>query len=283
MKSYENAWKKVGSYIFLLIVLVWVIFPLFWAATNSIKPRLSTFEPGALLPFLQYRPTIDRWFHILSPHAENPLGALFNSLVVSSGSTLIVLFVSTMAAYALARYQFGRIKSKDLALFFLSQRVMPPAVVLVPFFIIMLNLNLLDTKIGLVLVYTTFNLPYGILIMWSVFKEIPAAIEEAAFVDGASDMQVLWQISLPLARNGLIASAIIVFAFAWVEGLFALTLTEDVAKTLPLYIMSARSHQGTDFAAVGVNTCIALIIPIILSVLIQKHLARGLTFGAVKG
>ncbi len=280
MFKFMSRTKKTLIYVVLALTTVWMLVPFLWALSNAFKPESLLFEPGAAVPFLHYQPTLEHWHFAL--FRQSILKGLLNSLTVSIGTTAVVLVIGTMAGYALARYRFSIIQNKDLTIFFLSQRVLPPVVVLIPFFIILMRINLVDTRIGLILVNVTFNLPFGILIMRSIFNEIPKAIEESAFVDGANDYQVFWRIALPLAKNGLLATALIVFAFSWNEALFALTLTGAKAQTLPVMILSARSTRGVRFGFAAVNTILAIGPPIILTIFLQSNLARGLTFGALK-
>lgn len=147
----------------------------------------------------------------------------------------------------------------------------------------MVNLRLIDTRPGLILVYVAATLPFGVVIMRDIFRDIPVEIEETAFIDGAGDFRVFSRISLPLAINGLVSTAIIVFAFNWNEAILASTLTSRVAQTLPFFILSSRITRGVDFNLAAVNTLIAIVPPVLPSLGIQRFLARGLTFGAVKG
>lgn len=271
---------RVISYVVLLVAMVWVLLPFLWAIENSIKTSVDTFSASKVIPWLQYTPTLSTWRSLFND-PNVPL-ALKNSAIISLGTTLFVLVLGTPAAYSLARYEF-KWKSRDIALWFLSQRVMPPAVVLVPFFILMVNLKLLDTRLGMILVYTTFNLAFGVVIMRDIFRDINREIEEAARVDGATDWKIFYQIALPLSLDGLITTAVIVFAFSWNEALFAATLTSRAAVTLPVHILASRSTRGVDFNTASANTLIAIVPPIILSFFVQRYLARGLSFGAVKG
>lgn len=280
MLRYDSTLKKTLMYAILILTAIMFLIPFVWTLENAFKPDLLLHEPSQAIPFLQYQPSLKHltkaWYKSSAP------SALVNSLVVSVGTTIIVLILGTMAGYALARYEYPLVSTKDLTIFFLSQRVLPPVVVLIPFFVIMMGLGLVDTRTGLVLVNVTFTLPFGVLIMKSIFDEIPKDIEESAFVDGANDYQVFYRIALPLAKNGLIATALIVFAFAWNEALFALTLTGQKAQTIPVVILSARSTRGVNFGYAAVNTLLAIGPPIILTIFLQGNLARGLTFGALK-
>lgn len=271
---------RIVSFVVLIVSAIWIFVPFLWAIENSIKSSLDTFKASAVIPWVQYTPTLSTWRTLLND-PNVPL-ALKNSIIISLGTTAMVLLIGTAAAYALARYEF-RWRSRDIALWFLSQRVMPPAVVLVPFFVLMINFKLLDTRLGMILVYTTFNLAFGVVIMRDIFRDISIDIEDAARVDGASDWKIFYQIALPLSLDGLITTAVIVFAFSWNEALFAATLTSRSAVTLPVHILASRSTRGVDFNTASANTLIAIIPPIILSFFVQRYLARGLSFGAVKG
>lgn len=273
--------KRVLLYVWLILVAVWVLFPFFWAVENSLKTTEQTFTRGAFLPWIQYQPTLGSWQTVISDPAA--IRALVNSVVISIATTLIVLVLGTPAAYALARHEFRPMTGRDIAVWFLTQRVLPPAVVLVPYFVLMVHLRLIDTQIGLILVYVAVTLPFGVVIMRDVFRDITVELEEAAFIDGANDLRVFGRVSLPLAVNGLVATAIIVFAFNWNEAILASTLTSRVAQTLPFFILSSRSTRGVDFNTAAVNSLIAIVPPVVLSLVIQRFLARGLTFGAVKG
>jgi multiple sugar transport system permease protein len=276
-----RGWRRALFYAFLIVVAIWVLFPFFWAVENSFKTTEQTFTRGAFLPWLQFRPSLSAWHEVLDD--PDSINALVNSTLISLGATGLVLLVGTPAAYALARFDFHPMTSRDLTTWFLTQRVLPPAVVLVPYFVLMVSLRLIDTRLGLILVYVAATLPFGVVIMRDIFRDIPVEIEEAAFIDGASDLRVFTGINIPLAINGLVATAIIVFAFNWNEVILASTLTSRVAQTLPFFILSSRSTRGVNFNLAAVNTLIAIVPPIVLSLVIQRFLARGLTFGAVKG
>jgi multiple sugar transport system permease protein len=276
-----RGWRRVLFYAFLVAVSVWILFPFFWAVENSFKTTLQTSVRGTFFPWLQFRPTLTSWREVLDD--PDSINALMNSIIISLAATGLVLLVGTPAAYALARYEFKPMSSRDIAVWFLTQRALPPAVVLVPYFVLMVNLRLIDTRLGLIVVYVAATLPFGVVIMRDIFRDIPLEIEEAAFIDGASDLRVFGRINLPLAINGLVSTAIIVFAFNWNEAILASTLTSRVAQTLPFFILSSRSTRGVDFNLAAVNTLIAIVPPVLLSLGIQRFLARGLTFGAVKG
>jgi multiple sugar transport system permease protein len=166
---------------------------------------------------------------------------------------------------------------------FLSQRILPPVVVVIPFFLIMTTLNLRDTVFGLILLNATFTLPFPVIILSQMFRELPIELEEAAFVDGASRWQAFSRVALPLVVPGLVAAWIICLAFSWNEFLFALTLTTKSAIPMPVIIAGAEHTRGVQFHEVGVRVLLTMLPPTIMALLAQRYIVRGLTLGAVKG
>jgi multiple sugar transport system permease protein len=274
------SWRvRVTTYIVLIIASIWVLLPFIWALQNSIKSLTETFDPSAIIPFVNYQPTLTSWIKVLGD--AGCTHALLSSLIVSSGATLLVLLLGTPAAYSLAQFEFP-IRSKELNFWFFSQRVMPPVVVLAPFFILLVHLKLVDTWMGLILIYTTFNLSFGIVIMRDVFRDISRDVNDAAKVDGANAWQIFWLIAIPLSLDGLIVTGIIAFSFCWNEALFAAALAPQHAATLATFILASRGTQGVNFNIAAVNTLIAIMPPVLMSLFVHRYLARGLTFGAIR-
>jgi multiple sugar transport system permease protein len=263
------------------LAAMWVVVPFLWAIDNSLKTDLDIFRPGAIIPFLQFTPTLNVWKTVMSD--PQLLTCFFSSALVGLSTTVLVLLIGTPAAYSLARFEFKRMKSKDITLWFLSQRVLPPVVVLTPFYILLAESGMTDTWIGLILLYSTFNLSFCVVIMRDIFRDVNKEIEEAARVEGASLWQIFWMIALPLSLDGLIVTAFIIFASCWNEALFASAVTSQHAVTMPFFILTTRNSSGVHFNFAGVDTILAIAPPVILSFLVQRYLARGLSFGAVKG
>src|SRR5262252_336820 len=275
-----SLWSRLVIYLLLIAAAVWTVIPFLWAIVNSVKTVTDTFQPGALIPFVDFTPTLQSWNEVLSdPQAVR---AFVNSIVVSCGTTLFVLILGVPAAYSLARFKFP-IPSSDITLWFLSQRVLPPAVVLVPFYLLMVQFRLIDTWTGLIFCYSTFNLAFAVVIMRDIFRDVSTEIEDAAKVEGATAWQVFWMVALPLSLDGLVVTAVLVFAFTWNEALFASALTSQDAMTFSALVLASRSTRGVDFNVASVNTLIGIMPPVILYFFVQRYLARGLTFGAVKG
>jgi multiple sugar transport system permease protein len=272
----------VFRYVLVGIILFWALFMIYWGVVTSLKPPAETFTvTGLSVPFVQFRPTLENWRTELSVRESRM--ALLNSVVVAIFATLIAMALGVPAGYALARFKFLRIRNRDLTIWYLSQRVLPPVVVVIPFFLIMRTLRLLDTRLALILVNATFTLPFAVVITRQAFQELPVELEEAAAVDGCSEFTAFWKIALPLAAPTIVAVVAICVAFTWNEFLFALSLTSLRAKTFPVYLAGAEDTRGVQFWFMATRAILALGLPVVLAVAIQKYIVRGLTFGAVKG
>lgn len=264
----------------IVIMLIWVLFPFYWAFLNSIKRPAETFQP-TWIPWLQFQPTLQHWQSELA--IREVRRALWNSTRIAVLSATLALVLGTLAAYALARYRFRRPENGTLTTWFLSQRVLPPVVVVIPFFLLMRQLHLLDTVWSLILLNATFTLPFPVIILSQMFRELPIELEEAALVDGASRLQVFWRIAMPLVLPGLVATWIICMALSWNEFLFALSLTSNRAIPMPVLIAGAEHTRGVQFWFVGVRVMLTMLPPVLFALAAQRYIIRGLTLGAVKG
>ncbi len=207
--------------------------------------------------------------------------AIRNSLVVALSATLFCLIIGALAAYAFARLNFW-IKNQLLVVV-IAIRMLPEIALVVPLYILMRSLHLMDTPLVLIIVYTSFLLPFIIWLLKSYFQSIPKELEEAAYVDGASRMQILVRIILPLSVPGLITSGIFALLTAWDEFLFALIFTSTYnAKTIPVSISEFTTRHMIDYSLMTAGGLIAALPPIIFTLLLQKHIINGLTAGAVK-
>jgi multiple sugar transport system permease protein len=265
-----------------IVVAMLFFFPLYWAISNSLRRPAETFTVTGLgIPFVNFTPTLENWsqqFRVPEFYA-----AFLNSTVISFSAVAIALALGLPAAYALARFRFFTMPNKDLTVWFLSQRVLPPVATAVPFFIVFSALDLLDSRIALTLVTATFVLPFCVVICRQTFYDLPIELEEAALVDGASHFEAFFRIALPLAMPAIAAAALIMFAFAWNEYLFAVILTIKNAATMPVHIAGGVDTRGVQFWFVAVRSLIAMIPPVLLALIAQRYIVRGLTLGAVKG
>lgn len=271
---------KIAYGIIIIVALFWVAFPFYWAFINSIKTPSETFRP-TWVPFIQFVPTMANWSSELAiPETRR---ALLNSTMIAIGAATLATVLGTLAAYALARFHFNKPNNGFFTTWFLSQRIMPPVLFVIPFFLIMRQVYLLDTVWGLILLNGTFTLPLPVIILSQMFRELPVELEEAARVDGASRFQAFFQVALPLVAPGLVAAWILCLAFSWNEFLFALSLTNKSAIPMPVIIAGAEHTRGVQFHYVGVRVLLTMLPPTILALLAQRYIVRGLTLGAVKG
>ena len=203
-----------------------------------------------------------------------------NSLIIGFGSTFLAVFLGTIAAYAFSRF---RIPLKDDLLFFiLSTRMMPPIAVAIPIYLMYRAIGLIDTHIGMILLYTAVNLSLSVWLLKGFMDEIPRVYEEAAMVDGYTRLQAFWKVVLPQASTGIAATAIFCLIFSWNEYAFAVLLTSGVAQTTPPFIPFIIGEGGQDWPAVAAGTTLFLIPIVVFTILLRKLLLRGITFGAVR-
>lgn len=278
--------KRTNKGIIILVLAVaaalWAFMPFYWAISTSLRSPLETFTIAGLgIPFIQFRPTLANWIDQLS--IGETQRALLNSTIVAVFSAVIALILGIPAAYALARFRFFAIKNKDITVWFLSQRVLPPVVTVIPFFLMMRSASLLDTRTALVLANVTFILPFVVVIMRQTFADLPVELEESALVDGATHFGILRNISLPLAAPAIAATALIILAFTWNEFLFALTLGSRQAVTIPVHMAGAVDTRGVQFWFMAVRALVAMLPPTLLALFAQRYIVRGLTLGALKG
>ncbi len=265
----------------LALICTFIAFsPFGYAFLTSFK---SEWKEASIIPFLQFEPDLSNWNQEFGP-AGGPetFKALRNSTLISLGATIVATTLGTLAGYGLARFKYG-IGNRNLVSWFLSQRFLPPVATLIPFVLMFRDLKLLDTLPGMVIVNATFTLPFAVLIMRDYFADLPPELREAALVDGAGEIRTFWDIALPLARPALVASTLICFAFAWNEFLFASVLANRDWKPYPILVAGSDTVRGIDFGFVTTRMLIAVTVPVILSLMVQRFIVRGLTFGAVKG
>jgi multiple sugar transport system permease protein len=274
--------KRILLMIAIALCLAWALFPFYWALTTSLRKPAETFTVAGLgIPYLQFQPTLENWRAELKV-PEN-INAIKNSTIIAFTSAIFATILGTMAGYGLARFKFHKIKNPDLTIWFLSQRVLPPVVVAIPFFLLANQFKALDKVSTLIVLNTTFNLPFAVIIMSQLFKELPIELEQAALVDGYSRIGAFFKVALPLSAPGLVATGIICLAFAWNEFMFALIIAQRKAITLPYLISGGADTRGIQFWFIATRALIAMVPPTILALTVQKFIVRGLTFGAVKG
>jgi multiple sugar transport system permease protein len=263
-------------YVAVALVLIWVLFPVVWVILGSLKARELA---AAIPPVWIFQPSLDNYS---SAFLRRNFGLLFlNSLVATLASTLVVLVLGSMAGYALARFKIAG--KQNILLWILSTRMFPPIAAIIPIFLLFNNLNLIDTRQGLALLYIAFNLPFAIWIMRGFFAEVPAELDDAALVDGCSPWQAFTRVIMPLAAPGLAATAIFCMMYSWNEFLFALIISRAASQTLPIGVMGFITQRGVLWGEMSAASTVIMAPMIIFTFLVQRYLIRGLTFGAVKG
>jgi multiple sugar transport system permease protein len=274
---------RIAIWFVIFIATLWAIFPFYWAIITSFKPPGVLLSKPSLIPWVQFTPTLFNWKNEYISRGREITGGLVNSLVIAGGATVVAVFLGTMAGYGLARFRFHKWKNKDITLWFLSQRFLPPMATAIPFFLMMKVFNLLDTRLALVMANATFTMPFSVLITRDVFRELPVELEESALVDGASRFKTFVRIALPLAAPSIAVAAVLCFALSWNEFIFALILTYQKAQPVTVIIAGVEHTQGIQFWFVATRLLAAILPPAILALLAQRYIVRGLTFGAVKG
>jgi multiple sugar transport system permease protein len=273
----KNRWR----YIPLVAWAIFVVFPLYWVVITAFKDNDTIYNGAKFLPFVDFKPDLGAWSSILGGD-NSVLAPLWHSLVAVTLSTLIAMFVGTLAAYGLARYELklAWMKSRDVSFFIISQRMMPPIVAVMAFFILFRQIRLLDTILGMIIVYTGFALPLVVWFMQNYFRAVPISLEEAARTDGASRFMVFWRIALPLTVPGLIATFLLAFSFSWNDFLFAVMLTQTKATTLPIAIAQQQGQLGTSWWNISAISLISMVPMIAAAIVLQKRLVTGLLGGS---
>ncbi len=291
----SNAGRFASKTVIYLLLIAWAIvclFPIYWTITTSFKTAPNVMK-GALIPWWDYTPAWLGWRSLgLSPEtigAESTvrdefMKRFFNSAITAISSSSIAVVLGSLAAYGLSRfsYKFGFMRNSDISFFFLSQLILPPVVLALPFLVLYKQLALLDTRIGLILLYTLTVLPIVIWIMRDQFQSIPTELEEAALVDGLSIWGAFFQIILPIALPGMVAAFILSLVLTWNEYFFAALLTSTHANTLPVMVASQTGSQGISWWSMAALSFAAILPLLVLGILLERYLIKGMTAGAVK-
>jgi len=277
---YSTFWKLVPKDVVVHIILTVI-------ALATIAPPLfiliTSFKPDSLIVQSQPRwifpPTLEHYRTVLFSGEFAFPHYLRNSVFVSFGSSILAILISLPAAYSFARFKTG---GENLPFTILSIRIAPPVVFAVPFYLLLRSYGMLDTAVGLILAYLTFNIPFSVFILRSFIRDIPLAIEESALIDGANRYQILFRIILPLVAPGVAATFFINLIFSWNEFLFAYFLTTSDATTLTVAIMKFVTAYSIEWGNITAATVLAMIPLIVAGFFMQNYLVRGLTLGAVK-
>ena len=264
----------------LLGTLAWVIalilfFPILWMVLTSFKTEIDAF---ATPPQLFFTPTLENYLHI--QERSDYFHFAWNSIAISFTATLLCMLVAVPAAYSMAFYETKR--TKQTLLWMLSTKMLPPVGVLMPIYLLAKGSGLLDAKLGLIIIYTLINLPIVVWMVYTYFKDIPRDILEAARLDGATLLQEMLRVLLPISKGGLASTVLLSLILCWNEAFWSLNLTSSQAAPLTALIASYSSPEGLFWAKLSAVSTLACAPILILGCVSQKQLVRGLSFGAVK-
>ena len=269
--------KKIGIYFFLLLTLIIFIGPIVWIFALSIRPPESAFQYP---PTLIFKPSLDAFYQVfVSPGIQ--LKQLFNSILISLGAVLINLPLAFLAAYALSRFP---IKRKGLIMgWYLGLLMAPPVVFLIPYFILMNNIGLSGTHLSIILVLQLITIPFSVWLLKSFIDDIPLEIEEAAQIDGAGTWKILRSITFPLCGPGIIVTTMFAVVFAWNNAIFPIVLSVQKTATIQIGAFSYFGASGVQWSLIGAIAVAAMVVPMVIFLVLDKFVVRGLTFGSVKG
>ena len=280
--------------VFAILIVAIFVFPLFWWVLASFKPYTAIFTQ--VPNYFDFEATLDNYRIALLGESRIDLSdgiggqtggassyysipTIVDSVIVAIGSTILAVFLATLAGYALSRFTM---RGKQHVVFFvLAQRMMPPIAIAIPLFFIFRDIGLRDTHVGLIIAHTLINLPLATLLLKSFFDDVPRELDESAMIDGATRLIVFWRIIMPLVRGGIAATAVLCFIFSWTEFLISLQLTTSI-RTIPVKITTFVTSTGTEWGLITALGSAALVPSFIFIMLVQRHLVRGLTLGSLK-
>lgn len=284
--------KRTLIYVALIVWTVIALFPIYWTFSTTFKVAKDV-QLGHMIPWVDFKPawlglraiglSPDTIFTESTPRAEF-VKRFWNSIQASIGGSLLALVIGTMAAYGLSRFQYKYAiwRNRDISFFFLSQLILPPVVLAMPFLVLYKELALLDSMIGLILIYALSVLPIVIWIMRDQFDTIPQELEQAAMVDGCSIWGAFLRIILPIALPGMVAAFILSVILCWNEYFFAALLTSSHAKTLPVMVASQTGSQGISWWSMAALSSAAILPLIIIGIALERYIVKGLTAGSGK-
>ena len=263
---------------FLIGALVFaIILPMYWTFAVSVRSRAGIFAGQRNLLLDVTSLNWDNYATILLD--QGYLDFVINSLIIATGNTILVMVLAVPAAYA---FRLGLRGSKDIFFWILTNRMAPPVVFLLPVFFLVSGLGLSGTYVGLILVYCLFNLPFAIWLLHGIMKGIPREVDEAVYVDGGNDIDVLLEVIIPLSKPGIAVGSLLVWLFAWNHYVFTILLTSGDTATITNGIAQFFTTVGTAWGQLAAATMVTMLPGLVLAAIVQKHIVTGLTFGAVK-
>lgn len=275
MRRWDRGWRLAVRVSAAVAIAMVFLFPIYWLAAISVKTPEEIFaSPPVWIPSgLELN-------NYLILFRDGDAWSVWNSLVTAGVSTVIAMVLGSLAAYSIVRFRTG---GDHLSIWIISQRMIPPICVAFPIFLLFVSWQWVDTYIGLITLYTAFNLPYVIWMMRGYIQEIPVDLEHSALVDGLSRWAVLRKVVLPMARGGLFATAVFTFVFAWNDFLFALILTRSDVITYPVRVAGYFGSQSTFWSKIGAMSMLGVLPMMLVVGTMQRFIVRGISMGAVKG
>ena len=272
-----------------LAVTLWsmfVIAPFLWALTTSFKDFQSVTSGATYIPWVDFEPTLDGWRSLFKSPAQGGIAIVepfFNSVMVTAAGSGISIILGTLAAYSLSRFTFrvGPIRNSDITFFFISQRIMPPVVLSIPFFIMLGKLGLLDTLFGLILVYVVLLMPIAVWIMVDFFNKVPVEIDETALIDGCNPYQAFFKVVLPNSVPGIIVAGMFCMIFGWTDFFFAFILTFTEVQLLPVAIVALNSSI-TPWWSLSAAALVSVAPLVVVAFIVERYLSKGNLSGALK-
>lgn len=277
---------KLRLYLRYIPLVLWCLFtlaPFLWALVTSFKTDAAVSTRATYLPWVDFEPSLKGWKELFNPSGVDIRQPYLTSILISTVATFASVSLGCLAAYGLSRfsYRFGRMRNSDITFFFVSQRILPPMVLALPYFILMRKLGLLDTIWGLMVVYTAMLLPVTVWVLTPYFSGVPRSLDEAVLVDGGSYFTSFWRVALPLTRPGIAVAVILAAVFAWNDFLFALTLTFTRAQTLPVTIVALNSSK-VPWWSLSASSLAAVIPPMFLAFALERYMIKGALAGSFR-
>ena len=272
----KRALRNILFWLVLLVILIFFMAPLIWLISTSFKNYIDAF---AMPPKIIFQPTLENYIEVLNK--ANFFLYMRNSIICAVVPTAIGIVLGVPCAYAIALLKLKN--PKNLSFFFLSARIAPPIMSLLPLYIIFSRIGIVGDKLPIIIMYTLMCIPIVVWLMPVYFRELPSELREAARVDGCSEFRVFWNIMLPLVKGAIAATAIYCIITCWNEFLIALVLSDKTSQTLPVTVTSFMTFQGTQWGPLTAAGTIIMIPMLIFGFIIQKSFAKGLSGGAVKG
>lgn len=280
--------KLTVTYTLLAVWAVICLFPIYWLVITSFKLPIAVFRGPTYFPWIDFQPTLDAWKYLLSgPVQHKVVSSWSNSAILAVSSGALAVIIGAMAGYGLTRFRYLvpglKWGNNNIAFWIISQRMLPPVVIILPFLIMYRFVGLVDTHVGMILAYTVFNLPFAVWIMRDFFAGLPVDLEESALIDGASRIEAFRKIVLPLSKPGLVATFLFCMMFSWNDYLFALMLTFSRASTMPMYIAGEGTQSyGPQWWYLSALSLLAIVPMAVVAVMVERYITRGLVVGAIK-